>query len=389
MHQPSKSTGGVTRRFAAALVLACLLAPAPALAQAEQGADPNLYASQKHPFRVVSVATGLRQPIALAFPESDSIIVAERGGTIRVLRKGKLDPVPLQGLPDIAVGGQGGLLDLCIHPQFERNHWVYIAFAVAGDGGLGTRIVRATLSDGRLRDHLTVLDQARSQGDQRFGGRMSFLRDETLVVALGDRGQSERAQDLLDLAGKTVRISDDGSIPGDNPFLGRPGARPEIYTFGNRSGRGLALQPGTGLLWQSEQTPRGGDEINVLHPGDNYGWPRISYGIDASGVPIGTGRIHPRMKQPRHVWAEQVTPAGMVFYDGQAFPNWVGDLFVGTMEQGMLVRLGIRGKRVVGEERLLLRALGPIPEVALGPDGYIYLLTDTREGHLFRLEPAN
>ena len=177
-----------------ALAAVLLAAPALALAQAEQGSDPTLHASLKHPFRVVSVATGLRQPIAIAFPPDNSIIVAERGGAVRVIRNGKLDPMPIQGLPGIARGGQGGLLDLCMHPRFERNRWVYLAFAVAGDGGLGTRVVRATLAGGSLRDHLTVLDQARSEGSQRFGGRMSFLPDETLVIALGDRGQGDHAQ---------------------------------------------------------------------------------------------------------------------------------------------------------------------------------------------------
>ena len=251
----------------------------------------------------------------------------------------------------------------------------------------GSRAPR--LGDGRL-DDLEVIFTAEPlvRSSKHFGSRLAFDREGHLFVTVGERGQDDRAQDLGDHNGSVIRLHPDGSVPADNPFVGRADARPEIYSYGHRNPQGMAVHPETGAVWTQEHGPRGGDEVNLVRPGVNYGWPVITHGIDYSGLPVGEGTHKEGMAQPVHYWDPSIAPSGMAFYTGDAFPEWQGDLFIGALRDQLLVRLELDGERVVAEERLLEDAIGRIRDVETGPDGFLYLLTDERDGALYRLEPA-
>jgi glucose/arabinose dehydrogenase len=372
----------------ARLLTAAVLIGAVTLSHA---AEPVI-ASEEHSFRVVTVTRGLEYPWGLAFLPDGRRLVTERPGRLRlVAADGALDPRPVDGLPPLAVHGQGGLLDVALHPQFAENRWVYLSYAARGKGGVGTEVARGQLVDHRL-ENVEVLyrQQPKSGGGRHFGSRLAFDRQGYLYITQGDRGEMERAQPLDDLAGKIVRLHDDGRIPTDNPFVNRAGARPKIYSLGNRNVQGAALHPATGELWSHEHGPQGGDEVNVIRAGRNYGWPVITYGVEYGiGTSIGEGTQKPGMEQPLHIWVPSIAPSGMAFYTGERFPRWRGDLFVGALRGQMLVRLRFDGEKSVKEERLLQGALGRIRDVRNGPDGYLYLLTDSRDGVIARLEPAS
>ena len=290
--------------------------------------------------------------------------------------------------------GQGGLLDVALHPAFADNGWVYLSYAGAGEGGVGTEVARGRwVSDAagnRLEALQVIYRQApKSSGGQHFGSRLVFGRDGLLYISQGDRGEMARAQRLDDLAGKLVRVNDDGRVPADNPWQGVAGARPEIFSVGHRNIQGAALHPLSGALWTHEHGPQGGDEINVARRGLNYGWPVITYGVNyVIGTRIGVGSERAGLEQPVHQWTPSIAPSGMAFYTGERFPGWRGNLFVGALKYQMLVRLELDGERVVHEERLLVGREGRIRDVRAGPDGFIYLLTDAPDGKLLRLEPA-
>ena len=345
--------------------------------------------SEQATFRLVEVTRGLEHPWGMAFLPNADLVITERPGRLRIVRDGVLEREPIKGVPAVFASGQGGLLDITLHPDFARSGWIYLSYAAAGEGGAGTRVARARLGEGRLED-LEVIFMAKplSRGGRHFGSRLAFDRDGYLYVTIGDRAERERAQDLGDHAGKILRLRDDGSVPPDNPFVDQPGAAPEIFTYGNRNPQGLAVHPTTGVLWEHEHGPRGGDEVNVIRAGVNYGWPVITYGISYAGFPIGEGTEKEGMAQPIHYWVPSIAPSGMAFYRGDAFPKWQGDLFVGALKDQMLVRLELDGEQVVSEERLIKGAIGRIRDVEIGPDGYIYLLTDEADGGLYRLEPA-
>ena len=345
--------------------------------------------SEQAAFRVVPVATGLEHPWGMAFLPNEDILITERAGRLRILRAGALDPEPIQGVPEVYASGQGGLLDVALDPDFAANRVIYLSYAAEGDGGNGTRVARATLGDGRVED-LEVIFTAQPlvRSSKHFGSRLAFDRQGYLFLTVGERGQGDRAQDRGDQNGSVIRLHPDGSVPEDNPFVGVAGARPEIFSYGHRNAQGLAIHPETGVPWLHEHGARGGDEVNVVRPGVNYGWPVITHGIDYSGAPIGEGTHKEGMAQPIHYWVPSIAPSGMAFYDGDAFPEWRGDLFVGALRSELLARLELDGERVVGEERLLEGALGRIRDVEVGPDGLLYLLTDESAGGLYRLEPA-
>ncbi|MEI2781533.1 MAG: PQQ-dependent sugar dehydrogenase [Candidatus Competibacter sp.] len=356
-----------------------------------RAADPA-NSGEEHAFRVVTMTRGLEHPWGLAFLPDGRRLVTERPGRLRlVAADGTLDPQPVTGLPTIAIHGQGGLLDVALHPGFAENGLIYLSYAARGEGGVGTEVARGRLVDHRL-ENVEVLfrQQPKSSGGRHFGSRLVFDRQGYLYITLGDRGEQERAQKMDDLAGKIVRLHDDGRIPADNPFADRPGARPEIYSLGNRNVQGAALHPLTGELWAQEHGPQGGDEVNVIRAGRNYGWPVITYGVEyVVGTKIGEGTHKPGMEQPLHVWAPSIAPSGMAFYQGDRFPRWRGDLFVGALKDQMLVRLRFDGEKRVKEERLLKGVLGRIRDVRAGPDGYLYLLTDSPDGVIARLEPTD
>lgn len=354
-------------------------------------AAESVISSEEHDFRVVIVTRGLEYPWGLAFLPDGRFLVTERPGRLRLAAAdGALDPRPVEGLPPIAAQGQGGLLDVALHPQFAKNGLVYLSYAASGEGGIGTEVARGRLVDHRLEDVKVLFrQQPKSGAGRHFGSRLVFDRQGHLYITLGDRGEMERAQRLDDLAGKIVRLTADGQIPADNPFVNRAGARPEIYSLGNRNVQGAARHPVTGELWAHEHGPQGGDEVNVIRAGRNYGWPIITYGVEyVIGTKIGEGTRKPGMEQPLHVWVPSIAPSGLAFYQGDRFPRWRGDLFVGALKDQMLVRLRFDGEKPVKEERLLKGSLGRIRDVRDGPDGYLYLLTDSSEGVIARLEPA-
>jgi glucose/arabinose dehydrogenase len=347
--------------------------------------------SRDHAFRVVRIVAELEHPWGLAFLPDGRMLVTERSGQLRVVREGKLQPQPVAGLPPISAYGQGGLLDVALHPRFSENNLVYLSYVAQGSvSGAGTEVARGKLSGIRLEDLQVIFrQQPKSGGGRHFGSRLVFDREGFLYITLGDRGDQGRAQKPDDHAGSVIRLHDDGRVPQDNPFVGKPGWKPEKYTLGNRNVQGAALHPQTGKLWTHEHGPQGGDEINVVRAGANYGWPVITYGVNYGiGTRIGEGTHKAGMEQPLHYWVPSIAPSGMAFYTGDKFPRWRGDLFVGALRDELLVRLKLDGEKIVQEERLLKGALGRIRDVRSGPDGFLYILTDESRGVLARLEPV-
>jgi glucose/arabinose dehydrogenase len=370
---------------AIAIVAAAVLASAAAAPAAET------YESQHYTLRVVTVARGLEHPWGLAFLPSGGMIVTEREGRIRIVsERGVLSP-PLKGAPEVYASGQGGMLDIALDPDFQRNHTIYISYAEPGDGGGGTAVARARLDTAGYR--LTDLDvvfrqEPKSTGGRHFGSRLAFGRDGKLFITVGERGQRDRAQDFTVNRGQVIRIAPDGSIPEDNPFVGKAGYRPEVWSYGHRNPQGAALHPATGKLWIHEHGARGGDEINVSEPGRNYGWPIIAYGRHYSGGRIGVGSQREGLEQPIHYWDPSIAPSGMAFYTGDKFPHWQGNLLVGALKFRLVSRLVLNGEEVVEEERILQALEERIRDVRQGPDGYVYLLTDSGDGRILRLEPV-
>jgi glucose/arabinose dehydrogenase len=378
------SSGGGGAGYAGAAVLLALLA---------SPAAPAQHASERHAFRVEVLTTGLERPWSLAFLPDGRMLVTERPGRLRIVaRDGTLDPQPVTGLPaSLDSNGQGGLHDVAPHPDFARNGLVYLAYAGRGEGGHGTELARGRLEGHRLVG-TEVLFRAlpKSRGGRHFGGRVVLDGKGHVFLTLGDRGKRPRAQRLDDHAGSIIRLNEDGSVPVDNPFVGRAGARAAIFTYGNRNVQGAAINPWTGELWAHEHGPQGGDEVNVIRAGTNYGWPVITYGVNyVIGTSIGEGTHKEGMAQPLHYWDPSIAPSGMAFYDGERFPMWRGNLLVGALKHRLLVRLELDGETVVHEERLLEDELGRIRDVRVGPDGYVYLITDSSDGVIARLEPVD
>jgi glucose/arabinose dehydrogenase len=346
--------------------------------------------TEKYTIRPRILATGLNHPWGLVFLPDGRLLVTERPGRLLLIGADGIDKKLVSGLPPIKEYGQGGLLDVALHPDFSRNQWLYLSYAGAGVGGIGTEVARARLRDDRLED-LEVLFRLQPKSDlpYHFGSRLVFDRNGYLFITLGDRGEMARAQRLDDHAGSVIRLLADGKIPEDNPFVSRSDALPEIFSYGHRNAQGAALHPLSGELWLHEHGPQGGDELNRVRAGGNYGWPVITYGVNyGSGTPIGEGSAKPGMAQPLYYWVPSIAPSGMAFYDGQPWPDWKDDLFVGSLKFQLLVRLELDGEKVVHEERMLEGLLGRIRDVRVGPDGLIYLLTDAADGKLVRLEPV-
>jgi glucose/arabinose dehydrogenase len=347
--------------------------------------------SEKHSFRVVTLVRGLENPWSIAFLPDGRMLVTEREGRLRIVgRDFKLDPKPVEGLPEIVASGQGGFFDVVLHPQYADNGWIYFSYSAPGPGGWGTTMARGKLNAYRLTDVQVLFSmEPKTRGGQHFGGRIVFDRKGYVYLTLGDRGDMPRAQKPDDHAGSVIRLHDDGRVPADNPFVKQKGTKPEKFTLGNRNIQGAALHPQTGELWTNEHGPQGGDEVNVMRPGRNYGWPVISYGVNYGfGTKIGEGNSKPGMEQPLKVWVPSIAPSGMAFYTGDKFPNWKGNLLVGALKDEMLVRLELDGEKVVREERLIKDVIGRIRDVRVGPDGFVYLLTDERDGVVARLEPV-
>ena len=374
-------------RFGAGFLGLALLAP-PALAQeAPRSPTPK---PVKLAAKVTDVAVGLEHPWGVELLPDGRFLVTERPGRLRVVnRDGRLS-APLTGVPEVYARGQGGLLDVALSPGFAQDRLIYLSFAERGSGGAGTAVARGRLGERGLEDTQVIWrQQPKVDGSyNHWGSRLVFRPDGTLFVTLGDRFvHSERAQDLSTTIGKIVRINPDGSVPRDNPFVGRSGALPEIWSYGHRNVQAAVLDA-RGELWTVEHGARGGDELNNPQPGKNYGWPVITYGVDYSGARIGIGTSHPGMEQPVYYWDPVIAPSGATFYSGTAFPDWRGDLLVGSLRPGALVRLRIANGRVTVEERYMDELGERIRDVREGPDGAIYLLTDSSRGRLIRVEPA-
>ena len=347
--------------------------------------------SEKHSFRVVTLLKGLQNPWSVAFLPDGRMLVTERAGRMRLVDQDfRLEPKPIAGLPDVVAQGQGGLFDVVLHPEYAQNGWIYWAYNAPGPGGWGTALARGKLQGLRMTEVQVLFSmQPKTRSSQHFGGRIVFDKAGMLYLTLGDRGDKDRAQKLDDHAGSVIRLQDDGRVPADNPFAKRAGALPEKWTLGNRNMQGATLHPKTGELWTHEHGPQGGDEVNVMRSGLNYGWPVITYGVNYGfGTRIGEGQTKPGMVQPLHLWVPSIAPSGMAFVSGSKFPQWTGDLLVGALRDQMLVRLVLDGEKVVREERLLKGLVGRIRDVRMGPDGLVYLLTDEAEGTLLRLEPV-
>ena len=343
--------------------------------------------------QLTEVADGLEHPWALAFlPEGQGYLISERPGRLRLLdAQGRLHP-PLGGVPAVFARGQGGLLDIALSPSFATDRLVYLSYAEADDEGqrAGTAVGR-----GRLKEDLSALEGFRvifrqlpklSEGIH-FGSRMAFGADGQLYVSLGENNQRATAQQLDKLQGKLVRLQPGGGVPADNPFVGREGVRPEIWSYGHRNPQGLALNPWSGRLWLHEHGPRGGDEINIPRAGRNYGWPKATHGINYSFLPIpeAEGATVAGTEPPHHVWEKSPAISGMAFYSAERFPAWQHSLFIGALAGQALIRLQLQGDQVVHEERLLQDRGWRIRDVRQGPDGFLYLLTDAPDGKLVRL----
>jgi glucose/arabinose dehydrogenase len=354
--------------------------------------------SALHDYRVVSVAEGLIQPWSIAFLPGGDALITERPGRLRILRQGKLVPQPVEGVPKVFHSGQGGLLEVMPHPNFASNRLLYITYSKPGttEADSRTALIRARFENDRLTQVQELFD-AVSKGRGHYSGKIAFDKNGYLFLSLGDRQvppegklEAHPAQDLTNHHGKIVRLHDDGRVPTDNPFVSRAGARPEIWSYGHRNVQGLAIHPDTGELWANEHGPQGGDELNRIEPGKNYGWPVIGYGVNyTTGLAIHKGTHQDGMEQPVKIWVPSIGISGMMFYTGDKFPEWRGNLFVGGMNGQQLSRLTLNGRRVASEE-LLVQQMGRIRDIRQGPDGFIYLVTDNREGAatpIYRLEP--
>ena len=354
------------------------------------GHGASFYESETARFRVVPLISGLVHPWSLAFLPDGDLLITERPGRLRVVRFGHLLEAPIAGVPVVAAVGQGGLLDLVLHPDFATNRLLCLSYSRHESAGSGTAIICGELVGDRLINSQVIFAaEPKLKGGKHFGCRLVFDVNGNLYATLGDRGIRAQAQDLSRHPGSVIRIDLNGAALADNPFVHQDNAQPEIFTYGNRNPQGLAWQPKTGVLWMHEHGPRGGDELNQVIAGTNYGWPVISYGKEYwSQNAVGEGTHKIGMAQPVHHWVPSIAPSGMAFYSGNRFPQWQGNLFIGSLKFGELVRLEIDASRVVHEERLLNGDFGRIRDVRLGPDGLLYLLTDSRNGHLLRLEPV-
>lgn len=355
-------------------------------------AQDGVYKSREHSFRLTTLADGLNFPWGLTFLPDGKMLVTEKTGRLIRLNANGTGPVMIKGLPEITVKGQGGLLDVTTHPDFESNALVYISYVAPGARGHSTAVMRGRLEGSRLHD-VKILFRSKPQMDNglHFGSRLLFGPDGKLYVTLGERYQMEEAQNLSNHLGTIVRLNADGSVPEDNPFIRNRFAEPEIYSYGHRNVQGIAYNFITKEIWAHEHGPKGGDEINILYPGANYGWPEITYGIDYSGAVISERTKMRGMEQPLLYWDPSIAPCGMTIYSGKQFPGWKGDIFAGALVERHLRRVDISYGRVTGnpevrsQEELLIPLRERIRNVKEGPDGALYILTDSANGKILKI----
>ena len=389
--------------FLAAPVLLCMLGVSHAQEQPPigvpvppLGAGPWVFdTAEQHKIRVSVVTSELSHPWALAFLPDGDMLVTERPGRLRIVRRGVLDPQAISGLPQVRTDGNGGLMDVALHPRFADNRLVYLTYTKPAGNGMGApALARGRLEGGALTDVRDLLVTEAYEGNSGLNGRVAFGRDGKVYMSTGGRVENV-AQDPRSLRGKILRLNDDGSVPSDNPFVGRAGHRPEIYTLGHRNTLGLIVHPETGMLWNHENGPNGGDEINIILRGRNYGWPVVSFGRLYPGARVSEHPTREGLESPLVVWLPAIAVAGMAVYTGDQFPAWRGNVFVGSLREGGIPGTGHLQRIVFNEsteelrrESLLIQLRQRIREVREGPDGFLYLLTDEDDGALLRIEPA-
>ncbi len=378
MPRPANSHSWQTL-FSPLLLCFGLLLNLPAQAGQNFAADPGKV-------QLKPLVENLKEPWSMTFLPDGRLLVTEKSGKLRMIENGKLLQQTIANVPEVVDRGQGGLLDIALHPQYAENGWLYLSYSAKGEGGSGTEVMRAKLKGMQLTDSEVIFRQApKINSNKHFGSRLVFDREGFLYITLGDRGEMERAQDLAQHIGKVIRLHDDGRVPQDNPFANNPDALPEIYSYGHRNVQGATLNPFNGKVWTHEHGPQGGDEINIVQAGTNFGWPVITYGVNYfTGTKIGEGTKKPGMAQPLYKWVPSIAPSGMAFYTGDAYPGWKNHLFVGSLKFQTLVKLTLDGDKVVKEERLF-ENLGRVRDVRQGPDGLLYLLAGNK---LLKLEPA-
>lgn len=357
---------------------------------------PQTFETAQQKIRVSVVASGLANPWSLVFLPNGDMLVTERAGRLRILRGGVLDPQPITGVPQVRAVALGGLLDVALHPRFADNGFVYLAYSKPGEGNLATTaLARGRLKGMALEDVRDIfVANTWSTSTTNFGGRIAFDKEGLLYLTVGERQEQDRAQKGDDHGGKVLRLRDDGSVPADNPFVGKAGYMPEIYTLGHRSPQGLALNPETGAIWENEHGPLGGDEINILAAGRNYGWPLVTFGMDYDGSKISDSTWRADLEAPFMYWVPSIAISGMLFYTGNKFPNWKGNVFVGSMFEGRtratghVRRITFEQGRPIQREPILTELHQRIRDVRQGPDGLLYLLTDENPGAVLKIEPA-
>jgi aldose sugar dehydrogenase len=390
-----------SRRLAAATICAAVLAAATGAAQSRASPPlpplPTTLVSSEYRIRVVPIATDLANPWSVAFLPDGSLLLTERPGRLRLVRDGVLDPTPVAGVPAVQARVLGGLLEVALHPRFAENRFVYLTYSKARDDGQTTTALARGRFDGRALQDVDEIFVANnwSTSVTNYGGRLAFDRDGMLYLGIGERQEEWRAQKGDDHGGKVLRLHDDGRVPRDNPFVGREGYAPEVYSLGHRSPQGLAVHPETGAVWQHEHGPLGGDELNVILPGRNYGWPLVTYGRTYEGETISEETSQPGLEPPVLYWVPSIAPSGLAFYTGDRFPAWKGNAFVGAMMMGRIRWTGHIQRITFNEqghpiqrEPILAELRQRIRDVREGPDGLLYVLTDENPGALLRLEPA-
>jgi len=340
-------------------------------------------------YKIETVAEGLSYPWAIAFLPGGDMLVTERSGQLRRITNGELQQQPINNLPEIYVGGQGGLSDILLDPGFDTNHRLFLSFSTGTRSANATRVVSARLEGDSLKDVNTIFTASPDKDTpHHFGARLALMPDQTLLITVGEGFNfREQAQTLDNHFGKLIRINTDGSIPSDNPFLGHEGAMPEIWTYGHRNPQGLLIST-DGTVWLHEHGPRGGDELNRIEPGKNYGWPAITHGMDYSGAYVSPYTEAEGMEQPVVYWVPSIAPAGFCEYTAEVFPDWKGNLFVAALAERSVRRLVMKDGKVQSQETMFTEIGQRIREVRAGPDGYLYLLTDSDKGKILRISPA-
>lgn len=344
--------------------------------------------TEQRQLQVSRVTSGLDRPWSIAFLSDTEWLVTERSGQLRVIRNGKLVTKPVGGLPKIKAKGQGGLLDVAIHPEFSENNYIYLSYAAEERGRYGTEVLRATLRDDALSEIKIIFSaDPKHKGGRHFGSRLAFDNENNLYISLGDRGQRDSAQNTQMHAGSIIRLRDDGSLPDDNPFIASTTVLNSIYSFGHRNVQGMVFDKTNDILWAHEHGPQGGDELNRVVAGQNYGWPVITYGANyGTGTRIGEGNTKDGMQQPVSYWDPSIAPSGMAIVNSEKFPQWQDNILVGALKFQLIARLKIDNGQVVHEERLFEKQFGRIRDVRQGPDGNLYFLTDSSNGAIYKIE---